>query len=363
MLFDADGHYYPKTAYDAMDGPYRHLRPRIITDAVGSTLYFGGRYHPSVAHSFSEEQSCDVDRRLKDLDRMGIDIQVLFPAHSGLYYSIVDPEAAAALCRNHNDGIGPLEKLGRFISPAMLPIQHPDEAIAEAQRVVSEYGLRCVVINPNVDGANIDRIDLWDLYAELEHLGVAILFHGDADSRILGYQRMEKYRLPTCLGFPFDYMMAIACLVFSGLLDRFEKLKIMFAEGGVSYLPFLEDRLSDTMETYNAPWARDNYTIRGRPANNRDPREYMHRLHHVIGLDESLLEFVIQRYGPDKFMIGTDYPHPDAHMNVNKTVEELSSISQEVLEQLTWVNAKRFFGLPDKVETGTPLAPRLVMAE
>ena len=356
MLFDADGHYCPKFAYDRMEGEYAHLRPRIVTDAAGSTLHFQGQNHPSVAHSFNEAQTCDVDRRIADLDRLGIDMQVLYPQHSGLYDTLDDPKAAAALCRNHNDGVAELERLGRFIAPAMIPIQHPDEAIAEVQRVVKEHGLRAVVISPNVNGANIDRIDLWDLYAEIEHLNVAILFHADADSRILGYQRMEKYRLPTCLGFPFDYMMAIACLIYSGLLDRFPKLKIMFAEGGVSYLPFLEDRLEDTVETFNAPWARDNFAIRGRPANKRSPREYFDRFHHVIGLDESLVEFVLERYGIDKFMIGTDYPHPDAHVNVKRTVEDLSSMSPETMEALTWSNAERFFDLKHRASARRPAA-------
>ncbi len=357
MLFDADGHFSPKFAYDAMTGEYAHLRPRIITDACGTTLLFGGRTHPKVAHSFNEAQTCDVDRRLADLGKLGIDMQVLFPNHSGLYYGLDDAKAAAALCRNHNDAMAEMEKLGRFIGPAMVPFQDADESIRELNRVVDELGLRALVISPNIDGHNIDRLDVWDFYAEVERLGVRILFHGDADSRLLGYERMDRYRLLTCLGFPFDYMMAIACLIYSGILDRFPDLQILFAEGGVSFLPFLEDRLDDTMETFNAPWARDNFAIRGRPNNKHAPREYLDRFHHVIGLDESLLEFVLERYGVDKFLIGTDYPHPDAHMNVAKAVDGLSSISDETRHALTWGNAQRFFGLPEKIATGQPLAP------
>ena len=95
----------------------------------------------------------------------------------------------------------------------------------------------------------------------------------------------------------------------------------------------------------------------GRPSNKHAPAEYFERFHHVIGLDESLLEFVLDRYGVDKFLIGTDYPHPDAHMNVAKAVDGLTSISDETRHALTWGNAQRFFGLPDSVATGQPLAP------
>jgi aminocarboxymuconate-semialdehyde decarboxylase len=347
MIFDVDAHFSPKFAHDRMAGEFRHLRPRQISDGVGMTMYFNGRLHPRVAHSFPEDQTCNFDRRMRDLDKLGIDWQLLFPSHSGLYYEIDDPKAAAALCQNHNDGMAEVEKnsKGRLISTAMMPLQFADEAVAELQRVVKVHGMRAVVISPNIDGKNIDDIRLWDFYAEAERLGVAICFHGDADSKLLGWERMDRWRLYVCLGFPFDYMMAITALIYSGLLDRFPKLKFLFAEGGVGYLPFLEDRLMDTVETFKSPLARENFGIRGRPANKRPPKEYFDRFHHVIGLDEALMNVVVERYGADKFMIGTDYPHPDAHMNVAKHIDELSSVSKETLELITWKNAARFFGV------------------
>jgi aminocarboxymuconate-semialdehyde decarboxylase len=347
MIFDVDAHFMPKFAYDRMAGEFRHLRPRIVTDGVGTAMYFNGRKHPRVAHSFPQEQTCDVDRRLHDLDQLGIDWQLLFPSHSGLYQEIDDPKAAAALCQNHNDGMAEVERRskGRIIGTAMMPLQFADEAIAELERVVTQHGMRAVVICPNVDGRNIDDLPLWDFYAEAERLGVRICFHGDADSKILGWERMERWRLYVCLGFPFDYMMAITTLVYSGLLDRFPKLQFLFAEGGVGYLPFLEDRLMDTVETFKAPRAYNNFAIRSRPANKRPPKEYFDRFHHVIGLEEELMGLVIERYGADKFMIGTDYPHPDAHMHVAKHVQELSSVPKETLEAITWKNAARFFGV------------------
>ena len=347
MIFDVDAHFSPKSAHEAMQGEFRHLRPRYVTDGTGMTLWFNGRIHPRVAHSFPEAQTCDFDRRMTDIGRLGIDYQLLFPNHSGLYYEVDDPKAAAALCQNHNDGMAEVEKKskGRLIGTAMVPLQFADEAIAELQRVVKVHGMRAVVISPNIDGRNIDDFRLWDFYAEVERLGVRICFHGDADSRLLGWERMDRWRLYVCLGFPFDYIMAITTMIYSGMLDRFPNLKILFAEGGVSYLPFLEDRLQDTVETFASPLARENFAIRGRPANKRAPREYFDRFHHVIGLDESLMSFVVERYGAERFMIGTDYPHPDAHMNVAKHVQELSTVSKDTLEKITWKNAANFFGV------------------
>lgn len=347
MLFDADAHYAPKDAYDAMQGPHRALRPRIQTDGVGYTMRFLGRNHPRVAHSFPLEQTCDFERRMKDIDRLGIDCQLLFPSHSGIYQEIADPGAARDLVQNHNDGMAAVEKKsgGRLISTFCLTLQHPDIALEELQRCVNKLGMRCAVICPNVDGGPIDDLPLWDFWAEAERLGVVLAFHGDADSKLVGHERFDRWRLFNCLGFPFDYMHGLVCMIYSGLLDRFPNLKIMLAEAGVSFLPFLEDRLNDTTETFHSPLAYDNFDIRRKPANKRPPSEYFTMFHHAVGLDESLLDFVIARYGVDKFLIGTDYPHPDAHMNVAESVKKLSTMSKDAFESITWKNAERLFGL------------------
>ncbi len=286
-------------------------------------------------------------RRLRDVDRLGIDCQLLFPNHSGVYNEIADAGEARDLVRNHNDGMADAEHRsdGRLISTFCLTMQHPDEAIAELERCVGVHGLRCAVICPNVDGGRIDELPLWDLFAEAERLGVVVAFHGDADTRQIGHERFDRWRLHNCLGFPFDYMHAMVCLIYSGLLDRFPGLKLLFAEAGVSFLPFLEDRLRDTVETFESPLAYHNFDIRGRPMNKRAPHEYFGMFHHAVGLDESLLELVIDKYGVDKFLVGTDYPHPDAHMNVAQSVQTLSSISTEAYEAIAWKNAERLFGL------------------
>ena len=350
ILFDSDAHFLPKDAYDAMEGEYRHMRPRILADGAGATMRFLGANHPRVAHSIPVEQTCDVDRRLRDLDEMGVDCQVLFPNHSGVYNEIADVGAARALVQNHNDGMADAEHRsgGRLLSTFCVPMQHPDEAIAELQRCVNQHGLRCVVICPNVDGGPIDALPLWDLFAEAERLGVVVAFHGDADTKLVGHENFDRWRLRNCLGFPFDYMHAIVCLIYSGMLDRFPNMKLLFAEAGVSFLPFLEDRLNDTTDTFNSPLAFHNFSIRGRPMNKRPPTEYFEMFNHAVGLDESLLEMVIAKYGIDKFLLGTDYPHPDSHMNVAETAKKLSSISDGAYEAMTWNNAERLFGLEEK---------------
>ena len=81
------------------------------------------------------------------------------------------------------------------------------------------------------------------------------------------------------------------------------------------------------------------------PIYQRHPQANMYG---ICQRTEASLNEVGDKYGIDKFLIGTDYPHPDAHMNVAQTVETLSSISAEAYEAMTWKNAARLFGLEDR---------------
>ena len=75
MLFDSDAHFLPKDAYDAMEGEFRHMRPRILADGAGATMRFLDANHPRVAHSIPVELTCSVDHRLKTIEKFGIDCQ------------------------------------------------------------------------------------------------------------------------------------------------------------------------------------------------------------------------------------------------------------------------------------------------
>lgn len=148
MLSDADSHFLPKEARDAMQGAHRHLRPRIIADDARATMRFLGRNHPRVAHSIPVELTCSTERRLQDVDRLGIDWQLLFPNRSGVYNEIADAGEARELVRSRNDGMTDAERRsgGRLISSFCLTMQHPDEAISELERRVGVNKLCCAVI-------------------------------------------------------------------------------------------------------------------------------------------------------------------------------------------------------------------------
>jgi len=97
-----------------------------------------------------------IDRRLFDLDRMGIDIQVVAPAPASVYYSI-DPKIAEAAHRLANDGVVEYcsRKPDRFVGLGVVTLQEPEIAVRELDYVMTELKLKGVEILTNVDGQEL----------------------------------------------------------------------------------------------------------------------------------------------------------------------------------------------------------------
>jgi aminocarboxymuconate-semialdehyde decarboxylase len=98
----------------------------------------------------------DIATRLKDMDRMGIDIQAVSPAPNQTYYW-TEPGVGVELARLVNDRLAEIVALhpDRFVALGTVPLQNVDLAVAELERCVKTLGLRGVEIKPNVNGMDL----------------------------------------------------------------------------------------------------------------------------------------------------------------------------------------------------------------
>src|SRR2546422_1586036 len=97
-----------------------------------------------------------IETRLKDMDRMGIDIQAVSPAPNQTYYW-TEPELGAELSRLVNDRLAEIVATwpDRFVALGTVPLQNVDLALAELDRCVKQLGLRGGEINPSVNGMDL----------------------------------------------------------------------------------------------------------------------------------------------------------------------------------------------------------------
>ena len=155
-----------------------------------------------------------IDRRLFDLDRMGIDIQVVAPAPGQCYY-YVDPKIAESAHRITNDGVAEfcMRKPDRFLGLGGVTLQGPDLAVRELDYVMSELKLKGVQILTNVDGKELSDPLYRPFFARAEQLGALIMLHPNGFTH---GERFTHFYFNNVIGNPLETTFALHNLIFSG---------------------------------------------------------------------------------------------------------------------------------------------------
>jgi aminocarboxymuconate-semialdehyde decarboxylase len=270
----------------------------------------------------------DLERRIGDMDRTGVNRQVLSVPPFTFFYD-QDSNLTLETCQIQNNRIAEIltEHPGRFSGFAAVPLQAPELAAAELERAVG-LGLHGAEICTNVAGRNLDEPELDAFWAKAAALNVPILLH---PHNVAAMDRLGKYYLNNLIGNPLDTTIAIASLIFGGVLDRFPALKLCFVHGG-GYFPYQWGRLEH------------GYHVRSEPHvnNARPPREYLERFaFDTITHSPAALEYLVQVFGSSRVLLGTDYPFDMGLADPLPIVQGLSSITEDEKSAILGGNAAR----------------------
>lgn len=295
------------------------------------------------------DNAWDPQRRIEDLDRTGVAMQVLSTVPVMFSYW-AKPADALDLSRRLNDHIAEVVRAypTRFAGLATIPLQDPDLAAGELERCVRDLGLRGAQIGTHVDanehcqGAdcrNLDDASLNVVWRTAEDLDAAIFVH---PWDMLGKRRMPKYWLPWLVGMPAETSLAICCLLLSGVFDRFPKLRIAFAHGGGSF-PFTIGRIEHAFHVRPDLVAVDNQTNpRSYLAHGNQPaRFYIDSLVH----DAGALQLLLQLFGAERVALGSDYPFPLGEAHPGKLIETLPGLTADQRTQVLAGTAREFLRL------------------
>ncbi len=237
----------------------------------------------------------DVDRRLLEMDRLGIDVQMLSP-NPLTFFGGIESGPAIEFAQATNDAMAALvaRHPSRLLGAAQLPMQDPDSAIAELDRAIGDLGLVAGYIGSNYDGITLDDRRLDGFYRRLVERNVPLFIHGVTnDGRgPVADPRLRRFGLDLIVGYTYEETLATAALVLGGVLDRHPELDVCISHGGGA-IAFLAQRF-DSMASFRGKSSAFAESLR--------------RLWFDSHLEPGpARDLVVQTVGADRMVYGTNF--------------------------------------------------------
>ena len=282
--------------------------------------------------------------RLADLDRDGVEKEIIYGClmindliasgeQRAWANSIYNTWAADFARRSDPNRVFPL---------AIIPNNDPKDAAAEVRRC-AKMGLRggdLAFKRMSLPIYHRDWYALWEAAAECQF---PISFHSTGfkglrtpDTPQMEKEYMVQWRLVRSALFQLDTMEVLVSIIASGACEEYPNFKFVLGESGVTWLPYVFDRL-DT-----------EYEDRGRALGFKlKPSDYFHRQGYVTYQQDQYLEPIVPLVGEDNIIWGADYPHPDCLWPNSRVIlqKNLSAISETVRRKITHDNVAKLYNL------------------
>jgi aminocarboxymuconate-semialdehyde decarboxylase len=347
---------YAPTAARRHGKPGREVRPQSITVDIHSHVavpaaavfvkpHLDPMTNPLVLHAtpetraLNQKQEEDIreritqhDRRLTELDAMGIDLQLVMPPPPQCYYT-VPVEIAVEAARIVNDGIAEFvgKKRDRFAGLGSVPMPDGNEAAKELERCVGKLGLKGAQILTNIAGRELSDPAFEPFWTKAEELDALIVLH---PSGFTEGKRFARFSFSNTIGNPLETTIALHYLIFDGVLERHPNLKILAVHGG-GYLGAYPGRIDHA-------WGARSDAHGTLP---HQPTSYLKKIYFdsVVFTPEQLAELV-RLYGADHVIMGTDYPFDMADYDPIGHVAS-AGLDAAAVAAVAGGNAKRLLGL------------------
>lgn len=243
--------------------------------------------------------------RIAQMDADGVDMQVLSLTSPGV--QVFNPDTAIAIARESNDILAEAIRRypTRFAGLAAIAPQDPRRSVVEMERAISRLGLNGFIVNSHTNGEYLDEEKFWPILEAAEALDRPIYIH----PRSLPEEALGPFRPYGLGGAAWGYAVETGThgmrLLFSGVFDRFPRLRIVLGHmgEGIPYWVYRFDHMYDT--------AKRNW---GTGSLKEPPSFYLRRnvLITTSGMfSEPVLRYCIEVLGADNIMWAADYPYQD----------------------------------------------------
>jgi aminocarboxymuconate-semialdehyde decarboxylase len=289
-MIDFHSHVIPESIIAAMRRDPERYATR-IEDEGGKRYLVRGKLRLELLAEFSLAEA-----KLEAMDRKGIEISVISPGPQVFFYGLPENQGIEA-ARLVNDGIAAMvaKNPARLRGMATLPMQHPEAAVAEMERVAREYGFKGIELATAAPAGELADPRYRPILRRAQDLKMTLFAHPNT---IGTGGRLDCYYLTNLIGNPLETTIMVANLMFSGALDELPRLKMLLAHGG-GFAPYQVGRfvhghkVRPETRAHTASSARDMLK-----------RFYFDTITH----DPQALRYLVELVGAERIVLGTDSP-------------------------------------------------------
>ena len=327
MTYDIHAHIVPIELMELLKARGHDYGIEVLRDESGEELLrLAGK---KVIGPFPSELY-DLDARFRAMERGGVDVQVVSHRTDFSAYAL-DPEAGSRYARDFNRILARevSEYPDRLVALGTVPLQAPDKAADELAYIVGELGMVGVEIATNVDGVHLVDAGLDPFWKVANELRCLVLIHPYDP---LGGYDLSRYFLSNIFGRPAESTVALAHLLFGGVLERYPDLVLCMVHGG-GYMPYQVGR-----------WEKGYKVVPHLTASNisKSPLEFVRRIHFdtLLHVPEAV-SFLLDLVGPTQVVIGTDYPYPMHERAPVAFLDSVPRLTHEAREMILHGNISR----------------------
>ena len=327
MKIDTHHHFLPEAVIEYIQRHGSRLNSELIkkegcsfiVDHTGSSFPVFREYY-------------DYNAKIADLNKMGVDMAILSVVPN-VYYYWANASAALEIARISNDWVANFcrQHPDRFRGMADIPMQDPEAALKELRRAHEELKLNALGIAPEINDIQLDEKKFFPIYEYCAENNILLHLHPCFSTC---KKELQKYYNTNLVGNVYQTNLGLNHLLMGGVFEKFPKLKVFASHGG-GYFPYQLGRL------------RHGYAVRQEPHENipKSPELYIGNIYYdTITHWQAALQFLVDQFGSDHVMMGTDYPFDMGDYHPVDHIRELRLTAQE-RENIYSNNAIALFGI------------------
>jgi aminocarboxymuconate-semialdehyde decarboxylase len=263
----------------------------------------------------------DVAKRIEDMDRAGIDVEVVSLSTPNVFFTDAahQPEVAKMMNDSYADLIARHPQ--RFKGFASIPMDAPDAALAELHRAMDTLKLNGVILLSNIGGKPLTSPEYRPFFEEANRMKLCIFLHPMIPQNS---EAFREYVLGPIIGFPFDTSLAVARMCYDGMFEELPDIRWIIGHLGGA-IPYLMERMDNGF--------RDFADCRVKI--DKLPSVYLKRLYYdTVSFSPYTLKMVRDMVGADHMVMGSDYPHLLGSIDRAVTSIESLPIDQEEISKI-----------------------------